>query len=312
MPGCSRTNSPQCDRRRADEHMSARRRQKASRWRCATLAAAAAGPELREEVDAQEHLDDRPTGCGKTEISRRLANSPTRRSSSRGDQVHRGRLFGATSSRRPRPGRGSGAARRERRRNAVKAAAEEAAMDRSSTAHRKGSSEPRGRASASVHRLQPRHRRGRDRGRRAPACRSKFPDGRADVRSEVDHGKAMGRLRAKRRKLRVPEAFARSPRRGRQAARPRRRHRAALADPKPMHVFLDEIDKIASRRARWAVSPKRPARPAAADEGTTVATSTPLKTDHMLFIASGAFHMPSRRLLPELQGRLPIRVELKA
>jgi ATP-dependent protease Clp ATPase subunit len=49
-------------------------------------------------------------------------------------------------------------------------------------------------------------------------------------------------------------------------------------------------------------------------EGTTVATKYgPLKTDHILFIASGAFHIakPSD-LLPELQGRLPIRVELKA
>ncbi len=49
-------------------------------------------------------------------------------------------------------------------------------------------------------------------------------------------------------------------------------------------------------------------------EGTTVATKHgPVKTDHVLFIASGAFHVakPSD-LLPELQGRLPIRVELKA
>ena len=49
-------------------------------------------------------------------------------------------------------------------------------------------------------------------------------------------------------------------------------------------------------------------------EGTTVATKHgPVKTDHILFIASGAFHLakPSD-LLPELQGRLPIRVELKA
>jgi ATP-dependent HslUV protease ATP-binding subunit HslU len=48
-------------------------------------------------------------------------------------------------------------------------------------------------------------------------------------------------------------------------------------------------------------------------EGTTVATKYgPMKTDHILFIASGAFHVakPSD-LLPELQGRLPIRVELK-
>jgi ATP-dependent HslUV protease ATP-binding subunit HslU len=49
-------------------------------------------------------------------------------------------------------------------------------------------------------------------------------------------------------------------------------------------------------------------------EGTTVATKYgPLKTDHILFIASGAFHLAKPAdLLPELQGRLPIRVELKA
>jgi ATP-dependent HslUV protease ATP-binding subunit HslU len=49
-------------------------------------------------------------------------------------------------------------------------------------------------------------------------------------------------------------------------------------------------------------------------EGTTVATKYgPLKTDHILFIASGAFHIAKPAdLLPELQGRLPIRVELKA
>ena len=49
-------------------------------------------------------------------------------------------------------------------------------------------------------------------------------------------------------------------------------------------------------------------------EGTTVATKYgPLKTDHILFIASGAFHVAKPAdLLPELQGRLPIRVELKA
>jgi ATP-dependent HslUV protease ATP-binding subunit HslU len=49
-------------------------------------------------------------------------------------------------------------------------------------------------------------------------------------------------------------------------------------------------------------------------EGTTIATKYgPMKTDHVLFIASGAFHVakPSD-MLPELQGRLPIRVELKA
>jgi ATP-dependent HslUV protease ATP-binding subunit HslU len=84
-------------------------------------------------------------------------------------------------------------------------------------------------------------------------------------------------------------------------------------------VFLDEIDKICSRgegvRGGGDVSREgvqRDLLPLL--EGTTVATKHgPVKTDHILFIASGAFHVakPSD-LLPELQGRLPIRVELSA
>ncbi len=82
-------------------------------------------------------------------------------------------------------------------------------------------------------------------------------------------------------------------------------------------VFLDEIDKVASRQDRGGADVSREG--VQRDllpliEGTTVSTKYgPVKTDHILFIASGAFHVakPSD-LLPELQGRLPIRVELKA
>ena len=82
-------------------------------------------------------------------------------------------------------------------------------------------------------------------------------------------------------------------------------------------VFLDEIDKVASRAERGGADVSREG--VQRDllpliEGTTVATKHgPVKTDHILFIASGAFHVakPSD-LLPELQGRLPIRVELSA
>jgi ATP-dependent HslUV protease ATP-binding subunit HslU len=82
-------------------------------------------------------------------------------------------------------------------------------------------------------------------------------------------------------------------------------------------VFLDEIDKVAARsEARGAdvsrEGVQRDLLPLI--EGTTVSTKYgPVKSDHVLFIASGAFHVakPSD-LLPELQGRLPIRVELKA
>lgn len=82
-------------------------------------------------------------------------------------------------------------------------------------------------------------------------------------------------------------------------------------------VFLDEIDKITARSERQGADVSREG--VQRDllpliEGTTVSTKHgPVKTDHILFIASGAFHIakPSD-MLPELQGRLPIRVNLRA
>ncbi len=82
-------------------------------------------------------------------------------------------------------------------------------------------------------------------------------------------------------------------------------------------VFIDEIDKICARSERTSSDVNREGvqrdlLPLV--EGTTVSTKHgPVKTDHILFVASGAFHLarPSD-LLPELQGRLPIRVELRA
>jgi ATP-dependent HslUV protease ATP-binding subunit HslU len=82
-------------------------------------------------------------------------------------------------------------------------------------------------------------------------------------------------------------------------------------------VFLDEIDKVAARQGASGADVSREG--VQRDllpliEGITVSTKYgPVKSDHVLFIASGAFHVakPSD-LLPELQGRLPIRVELKA
>ena len=82
-------------------------------------------------------------------------------------------------------------------------------------------------------------------------------------------------------------------------------------------VFLDEIDKICARHDRAGADVSREG--VQRDllpliEGTNVATKHGIvKTDHILFIASGAFHLAKPAdLLPELQGRLPIRVELKA
>ena len=84
-------------------------------------------------------------------------------------------------------------------------------------------------------------------------------------------------------------------------------------------VFLDEIDKICARTSEGGFRGGDVSREGVQRdllpliEGTTVSTKHgPVKTDHILFIASGAFHLakPSD-LLPELQGRLPIRVELQ-
>ncbi|TFY98859.1 ATP-dependent protease ATPase subunit HslU [Ramlibacter humi] len=82
-------------------------------------------------------------------------------------------------------------------------------------------------------------------------------------------------------------------------------------------VFIDEIDKVASRSEQGGADVSR--QGVQRDllplvEGTTVSTKYgPVRTDHILFIASGAFHLskPSD-LIPELQGRLPIRVELQS
>jgi len=84
-------------------------------------------------------------------------------------------------------------------------------------------------------------------------------------------------------------------------------------------IFLDEIDKIASRGGGGSSSPEVSREGVQRDllpivEGTTVHTKHGMvRTDHILFIASGAFHLskPSD-LVPELQGRFPIRVELNA
>ena len=85
-------------------------------------------------------------------------------------------------------------------------------------------------------------------------------------------------------------------------------------------VFLDEIDKVCARSGEGGFRGGDVSREGVQRdllpliEGTTVSTKYgPVKTDHVLFIASGAFHLAKPAdLLPELQGRLPIRVELAA
>ncbi|MGL4543832.1 MAG: ATP-dependent protease ATPase subunit HslU [Polymorphobacter sp.] len=130
-------------------------------------------------------------------------------------------------------------------------------------------------------------------------------------------GRAMGGGRTKRRKMGVPAAFdvllaEESDKRLDNDEITREAVRSAEANG---IVFIDEIDKIAVSDVRGGSISRegvqRDLLPLI--EGTTVATKHgPVKTDHILFIASGAFHVakPSD-LLPELQGRLPIRVELK-
>ena len=132
-------------------------------------------------------------------------------------------------------------------------------------------------------------------------------------------GKALGRQTpTKRRKLKVPDAWTKL--KDEEADRRLDKddvNRAAIRDAEQNGiVFLDEVDKIAVSDVRGgSVSAARACNATCCRliEGTTVATKYgPMTTDHVLFIASGAFHVakPSD-LLPELQGRLPIRVELK-
>ena len=129
----------------------------------------------------------------------------------------------------------------------------------------------------------------------------------------------LGGSRSKARKLKVHEAFKllTEEEAGRLINDEETKQQALEAVEQNGIVFLDEIDKIATRSevhgsdvSRQGV--QRDLLPLI--EGTTVSTKYGMvKTDHILFIASGAFHLskPSD-LIPELQGRLPIRVELQA
>lgn len=131
--------------------------------------------------------------------------------------------------------------------------------------------------------------------------------------------KAMGQQRTKKRKTTVKESYALliNDESDKLLDQEEVVRRALEATENDGIVFLDEIDKIAAREGGLGAGVSREGvqrdlLPLV--EGTTVATKYgPVKTDHILFIASGAFHVskPSD-LLPELQGRLPIRVELRA
>jgi ATP-dependent HslUV protease ATP-binding subunit HslU len=289
-----------------------------NRWRRQRL-----GADLRDEVSPKNILMIGPTGCGKTEISRRLAklaDAPFIKIEATKftevgyvgrdvEQIARDLVEEAIR------------LEKERRRVAVKDKAEEAAMARLLDALTgKGASE------ATREAFRQRFRDGHldtteieIELEQAPQMPFEVPGGAPQMINLSEMmGKAFGGQQLKRRKLTVPAAWEKLVE---EEADKRldqdELNRVALTDAEENGiVFLDEIDKIAVSDVRGgSVSREGVQRDLLPlIEGTTVATKYgPMKTDHVLFIASGAFHVakPSD-LLPELQGRLPIRVELKA
>jgi len=146
-----------------------------------------------------------------------------------------------------------------------------------------------------------------------PACRR--PDGAISI-GDISSGKLGGRTKTRRLRVEDSHELLVNEESDKLLDTDQLVQEAIHAVENSGIVFLDEIDKIAcASRVGGDVSREGvAARFIAVDRSTTVSTKHgAVKTDHILFIASGAFHIakPSD-LLPELQGRLPIRVELAA
>lgn len=287
-----------------------------NRWRRQQLKA-----DLRDEVTPKNILMIGPTGCGKTEISRRLAklaDAPFVKVEATKftevgyvgrdvEQIARDLVEEAIR------------LEKERRRAAVKDKAEAAAMTRLLDALT-GKDSSQATREAFRARLNEGHLDNTEIEIEVEASGGMpfdIPGAGPQMINLGEMMKGLGGPQLKRRKMNVHAAWAKLVE---EEADKRLDQddvaRVALADAEANGiVFLDEIDKIAVSDVRGgSVSREGVQRDLLPlIEGTTVATKYgPMKTDHILFIASGAFHVakPSD-LLPELQGRLPIRVELK-